>query len=71
MEAISRGDHLLLRNAFGELIPGRALSGIVMGSSATVVWVCAEADWPELEANPDHQAGVPWPVDAVQVGTPA
>lgn len=71
MDAIKRGDRIALRNAYGDVIPGRALSGVMMGARDTIVWVCSEGDWPEMEANPDHQAGVPWPVDAIEVGAPA
>lgn len=66
MDAINRGDHLLLRNAYGDRVPARALSGVQVGGRDAYIWVCADDQWEEMRTSPDHQVGTAWPIDAIE-----
>lgn len=64
MSAIERGTEVRVRTADGEFLPRRALSGVEMGSSFEIVWVCKEAEW--KDANGRELLGTPWPAEAVE-----
>ncbi len=67
MKAIQPGDNVVVRAADGELLDRRALSGVEMGSTFEVVWVCKAADW---TADGDWPEGaMPWPADAVELAS--
>ena len=65
MDAIRRGSHLLLRNAHGELVQGRALSGIELSGRNTIVWVCRAIDWGD--GTLAKEEGIPWPIEALDL----
>jgi hypothetical protein len=60
---IVAGQKVKVKNAFGETLDRRALSGVEEGHRFEVVWVCTEEDW---AMGMDKDQGVPWPADAVE-----
>lgn len=60
------GDQVAVRDAFGEILPRRALTGVIMGHDFEVVWVCREEEWEAAHAEAREPEGVPWPAEDVQ-----
>ena len=66
---IRPGAHVLVRTADDQLLPRRALTGVVTGQDFPVIWVCREEVWsPHLTPRDDD--AVPWPSDAVRLAEP-
>lgn len=74
-EHITPGTHVLARDAFGQLLKRRAVSGPVQGHDFEVVWVCREEEWEAAQAEGREPDAVPWPAEDVRValddGVPA
>jgi len=63
---IQPGARVLVRTASRQLLPRRAVTGIISGQDFPVVWVCREELWrPGL--RPQDPGPVPWPSDAVKI----
>jgi hypothetical protein len=57
--SIRSGVQVLILTAFGNRVPGRALSGVEKGHTFPVIWVCREVEWTAATAegrNPDRFA---------------
>ena len=67
MERILPSSKVLVRSAYEELLPRRALTGVVMGRDFQVVWVCSEAEWEAAQAERREPEGVPWPAEDVKL----
>lgn len=63
---IQPGAHVLVRTADAQLLPRRAITGVVSGQDFPVVWVCREELWSPL-LTPSDIGAVPWPSDAVKI----
>lgn len=66
MNSIQSGDHVVAVDAEGELLPRRALGGIVDGEDFPVVWVCREEEWDAAQRESREPEGVPWPAGDVR-----
>jgi hypothetical protein len=64
-EAIRPGDVVFVRDARGERLRRRAMSGVVDGRDFPVVWVCLEEEWEAGRDRPDLSKGLPWPAEDV------
>lgn len=58
MNKVRPGDHLRVRDAFGQTHDATATSGVQEGNSFRIIWAV-------LEGRPGAQA-VPWPIDDVE-----
>jgi len=58
------GSKVLVRTANKQLLPRRAITGVVSGSDFPIVWVCREEAWRADLAVEDAEA-VAWPAEAV------
>jgi len=62
-----RGSLVEVRDASGDRLSRRALSGILDGASFPIVWACREEEWlAALEEGREPQ-GTPWPAEDVRV----
>ena len=66
MSEIEPGLVVVARDAEGEELPRRALTGVVDGHDFPVVWVCREEEWTEAEQEHRKPEGVPWPAEDVR-----
>jgi hypothetical protein len=69
---VKAGDLVWAKDAFGELLPRRAITGGINGYDFPVVWVCGEDDYAEALRHSyppergDYTApGMPWPIEDV------
>jgi hypothetical protein len=62
---IQPGSQVMVRDAGGDLIPARALTGVVPGSDFPVVWVCRLDRWESAVAAGQEPPGVPCPAEDV------
>jgi hypothetical protein len=67
MERILPGSKVLARSAYGDLLPRRALTGVVMGRDFQVVLVCSEEEWDAAQAEGREPEGIPWPAEDVKL----
>jgi hypothetical protein len=67
MERILPGSKVLARSAFGDLLPRRAVTGVVMGRDFQVVLVCSEEEWEAAEAEGREPDGIAWPAEDVSL----
>lgn len=65
MTAIEPGTRVIVRTADGEELTRRAVSGVEMGSTFEVVWVCKESEWEAAITEGREPDALPWPADAV------
>jgi hypothetical protein len=63
---VQRGDLVTIRTALGELLPRRALTGVVQGGTFPVVWVCRLEEWDLAQSERREPEHVPWPAEDVQ-----
>jgi hypothetical protein len=68
-----QGDHVWAKDAAGELLPRRAVTGEINGYDFPVVWVCREEDYEESlrhtyppERGDFSAPGMPWPIEDVR-----
>jgi hypothetical protein len=67
MERILPGSKVLARSAFGELLPRRAVTGVIMGRDFQVVLVCSEGEWEAAHSQGRDPEGIPWPAEDVKL----
>jgi hypothetical protein len=67
MSEIKPGLVVVARDAEGEDLPRRALTGVVDGHDFPVVWVCREEEWTEAEQEHRKPEGAPWPAEDVSI----
>lgn len=65
---ISKGDSVLARNAYGNLVPMVAMSGIERGHNFPIIWVCTRGDFAR-DGFERTEHWRPWPVEDVQPDT--
>lgn len=65
MALIEHGSKVAVRDAFGDELPRRAVTGVVDGDDFPVVWVCREEEWEAARAEGREPDAVPWPAEAV------
>ncbi len=51
MSEIEPGVPVLIRDAFGEWLRRRALTGVIQGADFPVVWACREEEWAAAHAE--------------------
>lgn len=68
---IEPGSVLDVTTASGDTIRMRAIGAPKRGRDFPVVWVCTEEEYARSQAKGDEPDGIPWPLDAVSVPTPA
>jgi hypothetical protein len=66
MTAIEPGTRVRVRDADGEWLPRRAITGVEPGSTFEVVWVAKEAEWEAAAAEQREPEGTPWPAEDVE-----
>ena len=67
MTSIERGTRVIVRDAFGQELERRALSGVEPGDTFAIVWACREDEWMEAEADGREPDATPWPAEDVRV----
>jgi hypothetical protein len=67
MNEIQPGAVVIARDAEGEDLRRRALTGVIDGHDFPVVWVCREEEWSEAEQEHRKPEGVPWPAEDVRL----
>lgn len=67
MSRIRRGDRVRVRSAFGDYLERVALSGVEMGHTFQVVWVCSEDELTDADAEGREPKGTPWPASDVEL----
>jgi hypothetical protein len=67
MNAVHPGVVVVARDAEGDDLRRRALTGVVDGHDFPVVWVCREEEWQQAQQEHRKPEGVPWPADDVSV----
>lgn len=67
MTAIEPGTRVYVRDAEGQLLPRRAITGVEPGSTFEVVWVCKDEEWEAAVASNREAEGMPWPAQDVQL----
>jgi hypothetical protein len=65
MIEVKRGEHVVVRDAVGTLLPRRALSPVQPGGDFLVVWVCRDEEWEAAQREDREPEGVPWPAEDV------
>jgi len=68
---IEAGTYLLVTTASGEKVRMRAMGHPVRGRDFPVVWVCTDEEYDQLVQGGVEPQGIPWPVEAVEVASPA
>lgn len=63
--SIEPGMKVNVRTAFDDVVPRRAVTGLVRGMDFPVVFVCTEEEWAASVAEGRDPEGVPWPVEDV------
>ena len=73
MSEIKKGATIIVRDAAGDYLRRRALSGVVAGHDFEVVWACREEEWEAASSEGRQPEATPWPADDVRVaeGAPA
>jgi hypothetical protein len=66
MSSFERGAKVTVRNAAGNELPKRALSGVERGGDFPVVWVCREQEWEAAASEGREPDGLPWPAEDVR-----
>jgi hypothetical protein len=69
MNVVQPGAAVVARDAEGENLRRRALTGVVDGHDFPVVWVCREEEWQQAQQERRKPEGVPWPADDVSVAS--
>jgi hypothetical protein len=64
---IERGDTVMVKTAFGDLLERVALTGIEMGRDFPVVWVCSRDEWEARHDEGTDLEGLPWPAEDVHL----
>lgn len=67
MNEVQPGVVVVVRDAEGENLQRRALTGVIDGHDFPVVWVCREEEWTEAEQEHRKPEGVPWPAEDVRL----
>jgi hypothetical protein len=67
VDEIRPGVAVVARDAEGENLRRRALTGVMDGHDFPVVWVCREEEWQQAEQERRKPEGVPWPADDVSI----
>ena len=62
---VGPGAHVTVRDALGQLLPRRAITGVVPGHDFPVVWVCGEEEWEAAREEGREPEDVPWPAEDV------
>ncbi len=63
---IERGDELEVRTAFDQWVPRIAASGVELGATFEVVWVCTDTEWRRAESLGEEPDATPWPANEVR-----
>ena len=61
MEPIEAGSEVLARDAFGQLLHRRAVSGVETIDHHQVVWLCSEEEWLTAESEGRDPERFGWP----------
>jgi hypothetical protein len=64
---VGPGDRLLVRTAFGDEVPRRAVTSVVPGEKFRIVWVCSEEEWAQAQTAGREPEADPWPAQYVRV----
>jgi hypothetical protein len=67
VDEIRPGVAVVARDAEGENLRRRALTGVMDGHDFPVVWVCREEEWQQAEHEGRKPEGVPWPANDVSI----
>jgi len=60
------GQHIVVRDAYGNQLPRVALGPVDPGYDFAVVWACREEEWTAAHAEGREPEGTPWPIEDVQ-----
>ncbi|HUJ56194.1 MAG TPA: hypothetical protein VLW49_09435 [Gaiellaceae bacterium] len=66
METIQAGQSVLARDAVGDLLVRRAVSGIEFEDGHQIVWLCNETEWAAAAAEGRDPDAFAWPAEDVQ-----
>jgi hypothetical protein len=62
---IESGAQVIVRDARGQTLSRRAITGVVPGHDFPIVWVCKEEEWLAAQSEGREPEGVPWPAEDV------
>jgi len=63
----SAGQHIEVRDAFGETLRRIATGPVDPGYDFAVVWACREEEWEAAQSEGREPDAVPWPIEDVSV----
>jgi len=66
METIRAGQPVLARDAVGDLLARRAVSGVEVENGHQIVWLCNEAEWTAAQTEGREPDAFAWPAEDVQ-----
>jgi hypothetical protein len=69
MSAVKPGVKVLARDALGDLLERRAITGVETENGNQVVWLCKEQEWLAAESEDRQPEGFPWPAEDVSADT--
>jgi len=67
MLKISAGQHIDVRDAFGNVLRRVAIGEVDPGYDFAVVWACREDEWAAAQAERRDPDATPWPIEDVSV----